>query len=170
MAAGDDVVAVWADAGTAFYDYSRNITVSAFEPGVRSTGNVISGNSLAGAHGNGTIWGIRIDMSDDALITNNNVIDLQPKDGGYAAAIVTDSATSRPHETVGKGPGNRVFSISCHCRHATPCRNNCGGREPGSWPLGRQAKKHPAAGAAGCGVPVRAWRERSITSPSEQRP
>lgn len=78
-----------------FYDYSRNITVTAFQPGVRSTGNVISGNTVAGAHGNGTIWGIRVDMSDDVLINNNNVLDLQPKDGGYAAAIVTDSPTSR---------------------------------------------------------------------------
>jgi hypothetical protein len=78
-----------------FYDYSRNITVTAFEPGVRSTGNVISNNTIAGAFGNGTIWGIRVDMSDNALINNNQVIDLQPNEGGFAAAIVTDSATSR---------------------------------------------------------------------------
>lgn len=78
-----------------FYDYSRNITVTAFEPGVRSTGNVISGNTVASAHGNGAIWGIRVDMSDNALINNNNVIDLQPNEGGFSAAIVTDSATSR---------------------------------------------------------------------------
>lgn len=78
-----------------FYDYSRNITVTAFEPGVRSTGNVISGNTVAGAHGNGTIWGIRVDMSDEVLVNNNNIIDLQPNEGGFAAAIVTDSATSR---------------------------------------------------------------------------
>lgn len=78
-----------------FYDYSRNITVVASQPGVRSTGNVISGNTIAGAHGNGTIWGIRVDMSDDVLISNNNIIDLQPNEGGFAAAIVTDSTTSR---------------------------------------------------------------------------
>lgn len=78
-----------------FYDYSRNITVTAFEPGVRSTGNVISGNTVAGASGNGTIWGIRVDMSDNVLVSNNNIIDLQPNEGGFAAAIVTDSATSR---------------------------------------------------------------------------
>lgn len=78
-----------------FYDYSRNITVTAFEPGVRSTGNVISSNTVAGAFGNGTIWGIRVDMSDDVLINNNQIIDLQPNEGGFAAAIVTDSTTSR---------------------------------------------------------------------------
>ena len=78
-----------------FYDYSRNITVTALEPGVRSTGNVIASNTIAGAFGNGTIWGIRVDMSDDVLINNNQVIDLQPNEGGFAAAIVTDSASSR---------------------------------------------------------------------------
>lgn len=88
---GNSVLATY----NSFYDYSRNITVTALQPGVRSTGNVISGNTVAGSHGNGTIWGIRVDMSDDVLITNNNVIDLQPKEGGFAAAIVTDSTTSR---------------------------------------------------------------------------
>ena len=105
-----------------FYDYSRNITVTAFQPGVRSTGNVISGNTVAGAHGNGTIWGIRVDMSDDVLINNNNVLDLQPKDGGYAAAIVTDSPTSRIMNNVmmsrvGTNYGNMGSAAICFIFH-----------------------------------------------------
>lgn len=78
-----------------FLDYSRNITISAFEPGVRSTGNVVTNNVVAGAYGNDRIWGIRVDMSDDVLINNNQVIDLQPKEGGFAMAIVADGANAR---------------------------------------------------------------------------
>jgi hypothetical protein len=78
-----------------YFDFGRNITVTAFEPGVRSANNVISGNVVAGAKGNGTIWAIRVDMSDNALINNNTIMDLQPTPGGYAMAIASEATDTR---------------------------------------------------------------------------
>ncbi len=71
-------------------DYSRNITVTAFQPGTPSTGNQIVNNLIAGASGNGRIWGIRLDLTNDALVSNNEIVDLQPNAGGFAMAIQVD--------------------------------------------------------------------------------
>ncbi|HEY5781428.1 MAG TPA: hypothetical protein VIT66_06125 [Lysobacter sp.] len=78
-----------------WYDYSRNITVTAFEPGVPSWGNSITNNVVAGAYGNATIWGIRADMTESILINNNEIVDLQPNEGGFAAAINSDGTTAQ---------------------------------------------------------------------------
>ena len=90
------------------FPYSRNITLTALEPGVPSTGNVVSGNVVAGAHGNGTIWGIRADMSNDLIIDGNRVINLQASEGGYSAAIQTDGTNVRVVNNiiVGNSPGS----------------------------------------------------------------
>lgn len=90
------------------FPYSRNITVTALEPGVPSTGNVISGNVVAGAYGNGTTWGIRADMSNDLIIDGNRVINLQVSEGGYSAAIQTDGTNVRVLNNilVGNAPGS----------------------------------------------------------------
>jgi hypothetical protein len=101
-----------------WYDYSRNITVTAFEPGVPSSGNSITNNVVAGAYGNGTIWGIRADMTESILINNNQIVDLQPNEGGFAAAINSDGTTAQVIGNVmmsrtGNNYGNLSSSALC---------------------------------------------------------
>lgn len=74
--------------------FVRNITVTAFEPGIRSTGNVISNNMVTGAHGANGMWGIRVDMTQDVTINNNHITDMKPNEGGFSYAIAADATGS----------------------------------------------------------------------------
>jgi hypothetical protein len=72
----------------------RNITATAFEPGVRSVGNVITNNVVAGSSGAPAVWGIRVDMAVDVLVSNNQIVDLKPNAGGFAHSISIDASDS----------------------------------------------------------------------------
>lgn len=74
--------------------FVRNITATAFEPGVRSTGNVITNNVIAGSSGAGSIWGIRVDMAVDVTVNNNQIVDLRPNANGFAHSISIDASSS----------------------------------------------------------------------------
>lgn len=71
--------------------YVRTITLAPFEPGVRSSGNVISNNMITGAKASGSVWGIRVDMAQDVTVNNNHITGLLPNAGGFAVSIAIDS-------------------------------------------------------------------------------
>ncbi len=71
----------------ALQDYTRSITVTAFDTGIPSVNNLISRNQISGASESLRIWGIRVDFSDDAIVSDNTISDLQARAGGSAIAI-----------------------------------------------------------------------------------
>jgi hypothetical protein len=71
--------------------YVRTISLAPFEPGIRSTGNVISNNMITGARANNAVWGIRVDMAQDVTVNNNHITGLLPDTGGFAVSISIDS-------------------------------------------------------------------------------
>ena len=102
--------------------YQRNITITAFEPGVPSTGNLVQDNTIAGAHGTSTIYGLRLDKTNNALVMGNQFLDLQPTSGGNAYAILVDGIGARllDNTMAARVPGNQGLSLT----PGTSCSGN----------------------------------------------
>ena len=93
-------------------DYARNITVTAFQPGVPSTDNVIANNLISGASDNSRIWGIRVDYSNNAVVHGNEIVGLAPNAGGFAVAIQIDGSDAQVSNNVMTGDDGAQFGIS----------------------------------------------------------
>lgn len=93
-------------------DYARNITVTAFQPGVPSTGNTISNNLISGAADNSRIWGIRVDFSNGAVVHGNEIVGLQPNAGGYAIAIQIDGSDAQVSNNIMTGGTGTQYGIT----------------------------------------------------------
>jgi hypothetical protein len=93
-------------------DYARNITVAAFQPGIPSTGNVISNNLVSGSADNGRIWGIRVDFSNGVVVHGNEIVGLRPNAGGFAVAIQVEGSDAQVSNNAMTGGAGTQFGIA----------------------------------------------------------
>lgn len=93
-------------------DYARNITVTAFQPGTPSSGNLIANNLISGGADNSRIWGIRVDLSDGAVVHGNEIVGLEPSPGGFAIAIQIGGSGAQVSNNAMTGGDGVQFGIS----------------------------------------------------------
>jgi Right handed beta helix region len=90
---------------------ASGINIVASEPGVPSTGNLISRNLISGFADNRLIFGIRVSFSNDTIVSENHIVDLRPNTDGYSTAIDVQGTNAQIINNLFRGQQGLQYGI-----------------------------------------------------------